>query len=213
MNCEIQHLTENIRYRILFIDGEYYILDVEQSFWEIIFPFLFWMLPSPVFKVEDQTIVEQLKAPKTEKRGGTFLVFLGIFAFVLGKLLTPLMDYFEIRSSPLVDILLFIIALILVTSLYYSISNKRKKRLYDIVQLETCQQYELWIRPASTKQIFKLLVFYTMFFVLTVLGFVIYFLSGNLMMLIIDSGLLFSLLFGIRIPAEEGHTKVKFKDS
>ncbi|WP_449354449.1 DUF443 family protein [Virgibacillus natechei] len=211
MNCEVQHLTENIRYRILIIDGEHYILDMEQSFWKIIFPFLFWVLPSPVFKVENQSIMEQLKGPKTEKKSGSLLVFLGVIAFLLGNLLTPLMDYFEIQSSPLVNILLVIVALILVALLYFSISHKRKKKLYNDVQLETLQQHVLWIRPRSTKQIFKLLAFLIWFFGFVSLGFAAYILTGNIMVLIIASGLLFALLLANRITVEGGRTKVKFK--
>ncbi|BAC13279.1 hypothetical conserved protein [Oceanobacillus iheyensis HTE831] len=68
MDCEIQHLDKNMRYRILIINGEQYILDMERSVWKIIFPILFWLIPSPVFKVEDQDIVEQLKTAKKEKK-------------------------------------------------------------------------------------------------------------------------------------------------
>lgn len=212
MNCEIQHLTENIRYRILIIDGEHYILDMEQSFWKIIFPFFMWMLPSPVFKVENQPILEQLKAPKTEKKGGSLLVFLGVIAFILGNLLTPLMDYFKIQGSLPVKILLLIVALILVALLYFTISHKRKKKLYGVVQLETHQRYELWIRSGSAKQIFKLLVGYIWLFGFVSFGIAAYFLTGNIMVLIIASGLLFALLLANRITVEEGRTKVKFKD-
>lgn len=67
MNCEVQRLEDNIRYRILIINEEQYVLDMEQSFWKIIFPFLFWMLPSTVYKVEDPFILEQLKKPNKEK--------------------------------------------------------------------------------------------------------------------------------------------------
>lgn len=59
MNCEVQHLAENIRYRILIIYGEQYILDMERFFWEIIFPFLFCTLPSPIFKVENQRVLRK----------------------------------------------------------------------------------------------------------------------------------------------------------
>lgn len=211
MNCKVQHLTENIRYRILIIDEEHYILDMERNFWKIIFPFLIWLLPSPVFKVENQTITEQLKVAKTKKKSGPLLVFLGVIAFVLGKLLTPLMDYFEIESSSVVNVLFLIIALILVALLYFFISHNRKKKLYNVVQLEACQQYVLWIRPRSMKQIFKLLAVYIWFFGLVSLGSAAYVSTGNIMVLIIGSGLLFALLLVNRITVEEGHIKVKFK--
>src|SRR5699024_5259285 len=96
---------------------------MERSFWKVIFPF-FWTFPNPVFKVEDQDIVEQLKAPKKGKRGSSLLVFLALISFVLGKLLMYLMYYFDIPSPLLVNILLLIFALILVGLLSLSISHK-----------------------------------------------------------------------------------------
>ncbi|MFD1414137.1 DUF443 family protein [Oceanobacillus jeddahense] len=67
MNCEVQHLAENIRYRILVINGEQYLLDMERSFGKILFPFFFWMLPSPIFKVENQDIMGKLKVTKKKR--------------------------------------------------------------------------------------------------------------------------------------------------
>ncbi|UUI05221.1 DUF443 domain-containing protein [Oceanobacillus jeddahense] len=128
MNCEVQHVAGNIRYRILIINGEQYILDMERSFWKIIFPFLFWIFPTPVFKVEDHTIVEQLRGIKKEKVNSGQVILLGGIGFVLGQFLTPLMDYFEIKLTSLIYIILLVFALILVSLLYFSINYKRKKK-------------------------------------------------------------------------------------
>ncbi|MBT2598931.1 MULTISPECIES: DUF443 family protein [Oceanobacillus] len=212
MNCEVQHIDKNIRYRILIINGEHYILDMERSFLSIIFPFLFWMFPSTVFKVEDLNIVEQLKEPKREKVDSSWLTFLGGLAYVLGILLTPLMDYFNIPSSILVNTIMLVFVLILVALLYLSISSNRKRKLNNIVKLEELQKNLLRIRPSSIKQIFKVLVVYTWFLGLSLLGFVAYIQTGNIMVLIIGSGLFFILLLVSRITVEEGHTTVRFKD-
>ncbi|GLO65768.1 DUF443 family protein [Oceanobacillus kimchii] len=212
MNCEVQHIDKNIRYRILIINGEHYILDMERSFLSIIFPFLFWMFPSTVFKVEDLNIVEQLKEPKREKVDSSWLTFLGGLAYVLGILLTPLMDYFNIPSSILVNTIMLVFVLILVALLYLSISSNRKRKLNNIVKLEELQKNLLRIRPSYIKQIFKVLVVYTWFLGLSLLGFVAYIQTGNIMVLIIGSGLFFILLLVSRNTVEEGHTTVRFKD-
>ncbi|MGY0691195.1 DUF443 family protein [Virgibacillus sp. FSP13] len=135
MNCEVQHLAKNIRYRILIINGEPYILDMERSFWKIVFPFFFWMFPSPVFKTEDKAIVEQLKVPEVEKMGSSFLTFLAGFAYLIGILLVPLMDYFEIPTSLLVNIILLFLALILVALLYFSLSIGAKRNCMMLLNL------------------------------------------------------------------------------
>ncbi|WP_040981892.1 DUF443 family protein [Oceanobacillus jeddahense] len=212
MNCEVQHLAKNIRYRILVINDEHYILDMERSFWKIIFPFLFWIVPSSIFKLEDQDIVEQLKAPKRKKTDGALLISLGGFAYVHGILLTPLMDYFEVQSSVFVNSILLIIALILVALLYLSISRTRKKNLIDVVELKTLQQNIIQVWPKSIKHIFKVITVYTGLLGLNLLFFVGFIETQNIMLLIIASVFLFAFLLSNRITVEEGYTTVGFKD-
>lgn len=193
MNCEVQHLEDNIRYRILIIDGEQYILDMERSFWKTIFPFFVWMLPSAVFKVEDSSIVEQLKQPNKEKVGGSWVMSLAGIGYSLGILLAPLMGYFEIPMSALVNAVLLIFALILVALLYLSMSHRRKKSLETVVNLDKLSKHELWIRPSTKKQVFKLLALYLMFAALNVLFFMTYIETRNIMMLFIASLFFFSI--------------------
>ena len=212
MNCEVQHLEDNIRYRILIIDGEQYILDMERSFWKTIFPFFVWMLPSAVFKVEDSSIVEQLKQPNKEKVGGSWVMSLAGIGYFLGILLAPLMGYFEIPMSALVNAVLLIFALILVALLYLSMSHRRKKSLETVVNLDELSKHELWIRPSSKKQVFKLLALYLMFAALNVLFFMTYIETRNIMMLFIASLFFFFYLLTSRITVEEGHTTVRFKN-
>ena len=57
MKGEIKHLANNERYRMLIIEGKTYIMDIENSFWKIIFPFLFWMILNTVYRVEGAFIV------------------------------------------------------------------------------------------------------------------------------------------------------------
>ncbi|MFD1414123.1 DUF443 family protein [Oceanobacillus jeddahense] len=212
MNCEVQHLAKNIRYRILVINNEHYILDMERSFWKIIFPFLFWIVPSAIFKVEDQDIMEQLKTEKKEKAGSSTIISLGGFAYAIGILLSSLTGYFEIPSSPLVNILLLTPVLIIVGFIYFAISHKRKKKMEDIIKPERLPKYILWIRPSSIKHVLKFIFAYILLLGIFILIFLLYIESSNIMILIITSGFFFVLLIANRITVEEGYTTVKFKD-
>jgi len=49
---KVKHLANNERYRLLMIDGETYIMDIESPFWKVVFPFFFWLFPNRIFKVE-----------------------------------------------------------------------------------------------------------------------------------------------------------------
>ncbi|MEI3614944.1 DUF443 family protein [Pseudogracilibacillus sp. SO30301A] len=183
MNCEVQHLEKNKRYRILIINGEQYILDMERSFWKTIFPFFNWILPSTVFKVEDSSVVERLKEPNKEKVGGSWVMSLAGIGYFLGILLAPLMGYFEVPMSPLVNAMLLMLAITLVAILYMSMSHRRKKKLETIVDLDKLSRCELWIRPSSKKQVFKLLAAFLWFVVFNGLFFMVYIESGNIMVL------------------------------
>lgn len=54
----------NLRYRIITTDNKLYILDMGKSFWKILFPFLFWIFPSAIYKVNNVEVVEKLKVLK-----------------------------------------------------------------------------------------------------------------------------------------------------
>lgn len=126
------------------------------------------MFPVPIYKIEDQTILEQLKAPKREKVESSWVMSLIGLSYVLGLLLAPLMDYFNIPISSFINITLLFFSLLIVAILYYFISQRRKKRLYIVVELETLSKDLIWIRPRSIKHFFKLVVAYLGFLMFNV---------------------------------------------
>lgn len=130
MTGEVKHLANNERYRILLIDGETYIIDIERSFWKIIFPFLFWLLPNSVFLVKDQDLVERIQIEKVKKKevsGRTSLI--GV-AYAGGMLLYPLLEYFHVPMPPLINLGMLGFALLFVCLLYLTFRHNRKKKLY-----------------------------------------------------------------------------------
>ncbi|GGK05348.1 hypothetical protein GCM10007063_29700 [Lentibacillus kapialis] len=211
MTGEVKHLANNERYRILIIDGETYIMDIERSFWRIIFPFFFWLFPNHVFKVEDQALVEQLQTEKMERTGVSGRASIIGTAYAGGVFLSPLMNYFNIPMSPLVNIALLIPALILVGLLYFTFSHNRKKKLGDVIELESLPMKKLWIRPGSVKQFFNVFLSYVFLLGICVFFFLGYVETRNIMGLIITSGLLLGFLMINRKAVQEGTATVKFK--
>jgi len=211
MTGEVKHLANNERYRILMINGETYIMDIERSFWRIIFPFFFWLLPNSVFKVKDQTLVEQLRTEKMKKVGVSGRASIIGTAYAGGVFLAPLMDYFNIPMSPLVNIALLIFALIMVGLLYFNFSYNRKKKLYEVVELEALPRNKLRIRPTSIKQVIDVLFSYIFLLGICIFFFLGYVETQNIMGLIITSGLLLGFLMINRKAIKEGTATVKFK--
>lgn len=104
MKCTVFGVFKNIRYRILIIDDKQYIIDLGRSFWRFLFPFLFWVFPSPVYNVDDPDIVEKLKSPEVNQtepgRYGGLGAGIGVLITILLK---PLADYLALPDSPLIN--------------------------------------------------------------------------------------------------------------
>ena len=98
MDCRVEFLTKNRRYRIVYMDGEYYILDMEKSFWLIFLPILIWLIPQKIYKI-DVEIVKQLKT--SIKRSGSQVGGAGS-ASILAPMVKPILDQ-TIESSLLVN--------------------------------------------------------------------------------------------------------------
>ncbi len=68
MECKVQGVYMNLRYRILCIGDERFILDMGDSFWKIIFPILYWILPNTAYKIDNQEMIEKIKVPGVERK-------------------------------------------------------------------------------------------------------------------------------------------------
>lgn len=214
MNCKVHGVYKNLRYRILVIDGQTYILDLGRSFWKIVFPFFIWMFPNHVFKVENQETVEKIKTPEVKQvnTGGQGLIGGGI-AVLIANLLRPLTDFFDIQSSPFVNTITVLIAVLLIFSLRFYINHLNKRNLYQIVKLERLSTDRLWIRPKPIKHFSLILGMYLLFMVFSVLGFIALIEFPNVLILVFVMLFLFLALFANTIMVIVGNTKVKFKGS
>ncbi|WP_176467181.1 DUF443 family protein, partial [Terribacillus saccharophilus] len=55
---EIRRVKGNSRYRILIYNDEYYVIDIGSSILRNIFPFLFWILRNPGFKIDRDVFLQ-----------------------------------------------------------------------------------------------------------------------------------------------------------
>lgn len=213
MKGEIKHLANNERYRMLIIEGKTYIMDIENSFLKIIFPFLFWLFPNPVYRVEDQIIVEQLQTEKMKrKKVDSMTAGLG-FSYAGGMALVPLADYFDIPMTPLTKTLVMVFSIILVGLLYFHLSRKAQKTMSSVVNLETLTIEKLRIRPSSIKH-FSFVVFsYIVLILFVCFWFLSYMSFGNILILIVASATIYLFLITNRKTIREGvATMIIIKD-
>ncbi|WP_158701619.1 DUF443 family protein [Lentibacillus sp. Marseille-P4043] len=214
MNCDIQRVVKNSRYRILTINGEKFILDIWGSFWKIVFPFFFWMLPNSVYKVDDPDLVEKLTTleVKQNKIRMALAVLAGGVSVFLGNLLTPLMDYFNFQSTKLVRLMIITITIIVVLTLFFYMAKRCKIRLYSMANLERLPTDRLWIRPMSFKHFFQVLFSYLIFLLFALFAFAAFFNMPNVIALLVAAAFSFLLLIVNAMTVMGESTTVKFRE-
>src|SRR5699024_8878223 len=90
----LEHVFKNKRYKLLHVDGAYYIYDADRLMWSSVFPFIYWFIPHPVYQI-DQATYEKLKMPDEEKRSRTWLIVLVLGISVpLGRVLASFTDQY-----------------------------------------------------------------------------------------------------------------------
>lgn len=171
MKCKVKRIKKNLRYRILTINNENYILDIGQSFWKFLFPAFAWIFPYTVYKVDCEETLEKIEAssnPEEEanqKDIGELSLLGGAICLPLGSLVYPLLDT-SINSNSLY------MNLIIVTMPYLSViffviymNMKFRKSLRQLIHLSDYPTEKLWVRPQSLKYMLTI-TFYFLFFLI-----------------------------------------------
>ncbi|GAE32067.1 DUF443 domain-containing protein [Halalkalibacter hemicellulosilyticus] len=211
MKCEVQKAM-NIRFRILKIEGNTYILDMSQSIWKIVFPFLTWIIPLTIYKVDGEEINKKLQFSTTEpKKNNISILLLAGIGIALGNLLTALTDYFYIQSTMVVNSIIAGIVMGIIIAVRFVLSNRNKKNFYQRVAPNVLSRERIWIRPKSFKHFIQALFGYIFFLVFFIAMFVLFITDGNIMLII--SATIFALALSVIdvLYVVEGHTTVKFK--
>lgn len=210
MKANIINLVKNPRYRLLHIDDNHYIMDMGSSFLRTIFPFFFWILPNTIYKVDDEKMIRQLKAPLKEKTEGPGPLVFGGIGVLLPNLTGSLVDYFDLSMPVWLTLSLLLISLISIIFLFQIFNQRYEKKLYSIIPFELLSRYKIRLHPKSFKHFLKLLGIYVLFLVVSVFSYIGYVKLQNVFLLFAASLFLFFLLISSHFPGEEGRTTVKF---
>lgn len=214
MICKVNGVYKNLRYRILYVNGETYILDLGNRIFNILFPFLIWLVPNPVYRVEEDEIVEKLKTPEVHQvnTGGVGL-FGGGIAVLIANLIRPLTDYFNIQSSTIVNSVIVVVAVLLLLSLRIYLNKLNQNNINNVINLEVLSKKQLWIKPESTKYFFFIFSSYLFLLIFTVVGFYSFIKFPNVLILFSIIVFLFLLLFISSITVTVNTTEIKFKSN
>ncbi|MEC2158232.1 DUF443 family protein [Virgibacillus halodenitrificans] len=211
MDGKIEGVYKNLRYRILSIEDDVYLIDMGHSLWKLLFPFLYWLLPHTAFKIESASIVKNLKSPSVQqKSAGSFSVVGVGVSILLANLITPFISYFDLQTSASLNSLAIALFIILAFVLWTYFSKVNQENLIKIVELKKLKGIKLWVRPKSTKSIIKFLFAYLFMVALIVMGVSLFIIHGNVLVLLFTFfflGFLF-LISALTLPV--GVSKIKF---
>lgn len=214
MKCTIEGVYMNIRYKVLNIGTDTYILDVGgPSLWRTIFPLLYWILPVNVYKVNDEKAINQVVSPYVEQKRVGWQGFAGgIVALGLGNLIYPSIEYLNISITPLTSITILLVIFLLIIGLFYYSNILCGRKLRQHIHLEKHRKEKLWIRPNSKGYCIDMLVFYFLMVTFTVFSIGASLQTPNGFLFVGYTVFLFiSLAIGI-ITIKVGDTTVRFKD-
>src|SRR5690625_483379 len=213
MKCTVRRTTKNLRYRILTIRGEKYILDMGgASLWKMLFPFFYWLLPNLVYKVEDPEIAEELTAPTVKQKAGSSQYgWIAAASIVLGNMLGPLLNYFDVDIPVYLNIIIVTVIFIFVFLLIFFLSRMFLKKLNQVINLKELPKGQLWILPVPFKFVFFVTFMYAVGLGFAVMGTAAYIADGNWFILLTTTVSLFvALVMPSLTTIIEGNTRVKF---
>lgn len=195
MSSEVNIILKNLRYNLIKVDNEYYIIDKDQPFLiNFLLPFLYWIFPKRVRKISTDT-AKQIQTVSNKEVPTSKVSYIGVgISVILANLIGPLLDYLDVDITPFIAYsILFLITLLLVL-FRVIVSKKFKQSLFQQLHLSPNQVDEtLWVTPRRVKNIASLLFFTIFIWAFVVGGLVL--LYGNLFMLFVFTLALFILLF------------------
>ncbi|MRX72694.1 DUF443 family protein [Bacillus lacus] len=212
MKCEVQTIKA-LRYRMLKIEGQTYILDISQFIWNLVFPFLIWILPQTIYKVDGEDLNRKLNLPeaaKSKKKKNVSILFTAGIAIFLGNILTDLTDLFTIPSTVFVNKIIAVILLLVLILFQVLFNIKEKNYLFKKLEPKLLTRERIWLRPMSFKHCIYCL-FLNFFSMLFFIGSVMIVLDITNILGIVSflvMGLVFSFIHMLYVPI--GQTTVRF---
>jgi uncharacterized membrane protein (TIGR01218 family) len=194
MRGEIRRVQGNLRYRILSIDKDYFLIDTGNSLWIRLLPYLFWILPNPGYQIDRKTAYDLISSHKGNPRKGVqYGMIGGGIAISLSGSLVPLVDQTKFSDSLLLNIIITIISLTLISLFFLLFVKNQKRRLKEVVDYTKLPKEEIRISRPKFKHIIRSTFAHLFPLSLSVLFFAAFILEGNLFILI--CGLLMVLIF------------------
>lgn len=197
MNTEVIFILKNLRFLIIRMNNEYFILDKDKPYLLVLlFPFLYWIFPKRMIKISTETVKDlQTIASHQAKNGAVNMIGVGL-SLILANIIGPLLDYLNVELTTLTSIFIFSLITVVLILLRLIVSIRNKQALYKKINFGELMEYKtIWTMPKSFKSI-SLLIFGTFFcWAFIIVTFSAFMMHGNVFMIIGYIVFLFLLLY------------------
>jgi uncharacterized membrane protein (TIGR01218 family) len=218
MNIEVSFVFKNLRYNIIKIGNDYFLVDKDKPLILIyLLPFLYWMLPKKVQQIDSEKAhllgLKQTNVPKTSNYNSLIAGVSLLGANILGGIAS----YFDTLINPIIAASIILITTSIILWFRVSISKKNKSSLEKTISLKENengnQNLKMWFIPKSVKSISFVVISTLLFWLFIFLCIVGFFENGNILILISYSLTFSVLLFlnGMNVPPGNNTLKVWMK--
>src|SRR5699024_76344 len=177
MKCNVELVYKNLRFKVLTIGKEKYILDLgASSFWKILFPFFLWDFPLDVYKVTDEKLMKKIVVPDVERESASGEKdYIAAISLVAGGLLYSYIHYLDMKSTSFISSFFILGILLLIVCFYVYVNIIFGKNLRQHLNLRQYPKVKLRMLPHS-KQQFKYIICSYIFLI----GLAVLFLGGSI---------------------------------
>lgn len=192
---EVHHIHKNTRYRIINVNGNSYIFDLDRPFLVFFFPFLNWIKTHTIYRITDMAKLEQLRTVESRSKiGFGIAMFTGGLSVFLANLLEPLIFQMVIQTPTFINYFLLIFFSIVVIFYRFKLSERNKMKVLSVVQLDNLEKKRISIKPQSIKHFCLILSMYLMVLLFLLVSIFIFIKFNNYFFLFASILILFFLL-------------------
>src|SRR5699024_4006847 len=210
---EVERPNKNIRYKLVKVEDEYYILDLDRPIWLILFPFAYWFKTHWVYQIDQATY--ELKQPDEKKRSKWKMILpVAFISPFLGRILASKAEKYDYISSFMVSVVLIIVFIILTIGIRIYVHQTCIKKTDKITDgLEMLPKRKIKIRPKRLSNYLIATLGYFLFSIFSTVGGGLTLTYNNPTFILVSSGIGFMFLIMNTIFINIGDAKVKYLEN
>ena len=211
---EVERPNKNIRFKLVNVEDEYYILDQDRPIWLILFPFAYWFKSHIVYQI-NQATYEKLKQPDEKKRSKWEMILpVAFISPFLGRVLASKAERYDHLIPSMVSVILLIVFIIVTIGIRIYVHQKCFKKTDKITGgLEMLPKRKIKIRPKKLSNYLIATFGYFLGLSFSILGGVaiINYNNPTLLLVLVVSGIIF--LISNTLFINIGDAKIKYLEN